>query len=222
MEYSEYSKLEHKGISKTYMQRAELLVIDKEQKVLPVQDRMQQLWLPGDYAHKNGSKLEEAIITAVAGTKEILRMTAQVRSNDLIPEAIDAVEARLLRKLDDEDFSVFDQSEILDVISEILGALTAGLGGIAAISLVVGGIGIMNIMLVSVTERTREIGLRKALGATPSNIRTQFLIESVVLAVVGGAIGVALASGGALAINSFLIPSSCALCPSSRSSVSAM
>ncbi|MFC1653650.1 ABC transporter permease [Patescibacteria group bacterium] len=137
-------------------------------------------------------------------TKKILRMTAQVKSADLIDESIEAVEKRLLRKLDDEDFSVFDQAEILDVISQILGALTAGLGGIAAISLLVGGIGIMNIMLVSVTERTREIGLRKALGATPNIILMQFLIESVALSVVGGMIGVGIASGAAFAISSFI------------------
>ena len=72
--------------------------------------------------------------------------------------------------------------------------LTLGLGGIAAISLVVGGIGIMNIMLVSVTERTREIGLRKALGATPNQILLQFLIESSLLSFIGGAIGVGIAA----------------------------
>jgi putative ABC transport system permease protein len=137
-------------------------------------------------------------------TKQILRMTVQVKSADQIPEAIEAVDKRLLRLLDEEDFSVFDQTEILDVISQILGALTAGLGGIAAISLLVGGIGIMNIMLVSVTERTREIGLRKALGATPTTIMYQFLIESTTLSVVGGAIGVGIATLASLAISSII------------------
>jgi len=78
-----------------------------------------------------------------------------------------------------------------------------GLGGIASISLVVGGIGIMNIMLVSVTERTREIGLRKALGATPNNILIQFLIEAAILSLLGGATGVLIAYGGTLALQPY-------------------
>jgi putative ABC transport system permease protein len=131
-------------------------------------------------------------------------MSVQVDSPENIKAAIRAVDDRLQRLLDDKDFSVFDQKDILKVIDTILGALTAGLGGIAAISLLVGGIGIMNIMLVSVTERTREIGLRKAIGATPNIIMTQFLIESVTLSVVGGAIGVGMATLGALAISSFI------------------
>jgi len=81
--------------------------------------------------------------------------------------------------------------------------LTIGLGGIAAISLVVGGIGIMNIMLVSVTERTREIGLRKALGATPNLILAQFLIEAALLSVIGGLIGLLIAYLGSLAIQPY-------------------
>lgn len=137
-------------------------------------------------------------------TKQVLRMSVQVKSAETIKPAITAVNDRLLRVLDDKDFSVFDQKDILKIIDTILSALTAGLGGIAAISLLVGGIGIMNIMLVSVTERTREIGLRKALGATPKVIMTQFLIESVTLSVVGGAIGVAIATGASLAISSFI------------------
>lgn len=107
------------------------------------------------------------------------------------------------RRLNEEDFSVIDQSEILETIQSILGTLTLGLAGIAAISLVVGGIGIMNIMLVAVSERTREIGLRKAVGATPQNILIQFLIESAVLSTLGGVVGILLGILGTLAIKNF-------------------
>ena len=90
------------------------------------------------------------------------------------------------------DFSIFSQQDILGAAAQITGTFTALLSGIAAISLLVGGIGIMNIMLVTVIERTREIGLRKALGATPRVIVSQFLIESVLLTVVGGILGMLL------------------------------
>ena len=93
---------------------------------------------------------------------------------------------------DPDDFQMFTQQSILDIATQITGLMTTFLGAIAAVSLVVGGIGIMNIMLVSVTERTREIGLRKALGARQMTILTQFLSESVVLSLVGGIIGIIL------------------------------
>lgn len=86
---------------------------------------------------------------------------------------------------------------MLDTINNIIGILTMGLGGIAAISLLVGGIGIMNIMLVSVTERTREIGVCKAIGAKYRDILTQFLIEAVLISVAGGLLGLAGGIGGA-------------------------
>lgn len=96
---------------------------------------------------------------------------------------------------DENAFNVLSPSTIAETFSEVTGTLSTFLAGIAAISLLVGGIGIMNIMLVAVAERTREIGIRKALGATPAAIRGQFLTEAISLTLVGGAIGVALGTG---------------------------
>jgi putative ABC transport system permease protein len=106
-----------------------------------------------------------------------------------------------------DDFTLFTQSSILSTAQSITSVLTIFLGGIAGISLLVGGIGIMNIMLVSVTERTREIGLRKAVGARKRDILVQFITESVLLSLVGGVIGIFLAWGiaslvGAIAASS--------------------
>jgi putative ABC transport system permease protein len=92
----------------------------------------------------------------------------------------------------DDDFSIADQAQLLDTFSSVTGLLTLLLAGIASISLVVGGIGIMNIMLVSVRERTREIGIRKAIGARGSDILLQFLVEALVLSLLGGLIGIVL------------------------------
>ncbi|MEM7333068.1 MAG: ABC transporter permease [Chloroflexota bacterium] len=103
----------------------------------------------------------------------------------------------------EDDFQILSQDELVGAFSQITGVLTIFLAFIASISLVVGGIGIMNIMLVSVTERTREIGLRKALGARPRAILTQFLIEAIVLSVVGGLIGLLIGMAGAFIIGNF-------------------
>ena len=94
-----------------------------------------------------------------------------------------------------EDFSVTTQEQLLASFTQITNVLTIGLTGIAAISLLVGGIGVMNIMLVSVTERTREIGVRKALGASNGDVLSQFLLEAVLLSVFGGLVGIGLGVG---------------------------
>lgn len=109
----------------------------------------------------------------------------------------------LKRRLTEDDFNVASQEQALSTISQISGVLTLALGGVAAISLIVGGIGIMNIMLVSVTERTREIGLRKAVGAKPKDIRNQFLIEAVTLSAFGGIIGILVGVGISFIIGRF-------------------
>jgi putative ABC transport system permease protein len=103
-----------------------------------------------------------------------------------------------LRPGQEDDFNIRSQSDFLSTLGETTQTFTYLLAGIAAVSLLVGGIGIMNIMLVSVTERTREIGVRKALGATRRNILLQFLIEAVVLCMLGGIGGIVLGGGGAI------------------------
>ena len=100
----------------------------------------------------------------------------------------------------EDDFSVQSQKDVLQIAGTVTGALTLMLAAIASISLLVGGIGVMNIMLVSVTERTQEIGLRKALGATQQDILIQFLIEAVMLSAAGGLLGTGLGVGGVLLI----------------------
>ncbi len=137
-------------------------------------------------------------------SNKISQIIVKTKTTENIDQHIKNIETELGKRLKDDEFSVVNQAEILDTINQVLGVLTAGLGGIAGISLLVGGIGIMNIMLVSVTERTREIGLRKALGATPNLIMLQFLIEAAVLSAIGGGIGLLLAFLGTLAIQSFI------------------
>jgi putative ABC transport system permease protein len=123
------------------------------------------------------------------------------------PGAVDELQPRLIQALErrypGEEFSAVTQTQILGTIGRILGLLTLVLAAIAAISLLVGGVGVSNIMLVSVRERTREIGLRKALGARQRDILSQFLTEAVLLTTLGGLIGIALGVAGAAALEAY-------------------
>lgn len=129
------------------------------------------------------------------GDKSLSMINVFVEEADDMDRVESEIETILLAKHDitsveDADFSIANQADMLETMSEITQTLTLMLGGIAAISLIVGGIGVMNIMLVSVTERTREIGIRKAIGAHPNDILLQFLTESAILSLLGGIIGI--------------------------------
>ncbi len=128
----------------------------------------------------------------VFNVKNYSSIVMKVIDSSNIDTAFKRVEVALYRDLGKDEFTVLSQKDLLNSFSSILSTITLGIGAIAAISLLVGGIGIMNIMLVTVTERTREIGLRKAVGATPNNIAIQFLIEATALSVLGGSIGIGL------------------------------
>jgi putative ABC transport system permease protein len=128
----------------------------------------------------------------------------KARDEETLEEAIQRVKSLLGEDLEQEEFTVLNQKDLLSSLSQIFSFLTLALGGIAAISLIVGGIGIMNIMFVSVTERTQEIGLRKAVGATGRNILVQFLFEAIVLSLLGGSIGFSLGAGVSLLLSKWL------------------
>ena len=141
----------------------------------------------------------------LAGNEDIQQIQLSVRSSTSSERAQQDIfrlmrERRHLARDADDDFSIMDQQELANTISGTTRTLTALLAAVAAISLLVGGIGIMNIMLVSVTERTREIGIRLAIGAFERDVLTQFLIEAVVLSVFGGAIGISLALAASFAV----------------------
>lgn len=136
----------------------------------------------------------------ITGEKYLRSINVQIVSADRMDSAQEQISSLLRQRHRltddrDNDFNIFNQKEIADTVSSISKVITLLLGAIGGISLLVGGIGIMNIMLVSVTERTREIGIRIAVGAQPGDIRLQFLIEAITLSLLGGCIGVAVGVG---------------------------
>ena len=155
-----------------------------------------------------GVSMDDIVVTPIAtfqtklftqrtatGEDTIQSIAVQVASAEAIDGAIEEIEAVLRKRHriaegEEDDFAVISQEQILGMLQEVTGVFTLFLGAIAGISLLVGGIGIMNIMLVSVTERTREIGIRKAVGAKRRNILIQFLLEASILSLVGGSIGI--------------------------------
>ncbi len=144
------------------------------------------------------------------GSYAVSVIYAQARSETAAASAEDEINRYFydqhdINTADEADFEISNRAELLESVDQILGVLTVFLGLIAGVSLVVGGIGIMNIMLVTVTERTREIGLRKAVGAQPRAILLQFLFESIILSLAGGAIGVAIGAGIA-GLGNLLVP----------------
>ena len=141
----------------------------------------------------------------LTGSQDVSRLTVSVREGASIDAAKEQLvllmrERRNIAENEDDNFRVMDTRQIAETLTGTTRILTMLLGAVAAVSLLVGGIGIMNIMLVSVTERTREIGIRLAIGALEREVLLQFLIEAVVLASLGGLIGLALAAGASMTI----------------------
>jgi len=143
------------------------------------------------------SYLATADALEISGVETVGQIVVQAEGTGTVDRAVDGIGKELKAAHDGaKDFSVVTQRELLSTFTEITDQLTIFLAGIAGISLLVGGIGVMNIMLVSVAERTREIGVRKALGATNADVLFQFLLEAVLLALIGGVVGVAVGFGG--------------------------
>ncbi len=157
-----------------------------------------------------GQDFDEQIIVPFTTAQDSLDVdnisyiVAKLKNNVDTEQAVKLIETNLLADLKKDDFTVMTQTDLLKSIQDILRILGFGLGSVAAISLIVGGIGIMNIMLVAVTERIKEIGLRKAVGATSVEIATQFLFESVYLSLLGGLIGLFLGYMASLAARNFI------------------
>ncbi len=153
-----------------------------------------------------GVDIDDVVFIPVTSAQELFdtdalfEILSSAKTKEDLDLAIKQIKDMLIKRHGREDFTIFTQDAMLSAMDTILTIMTAALGGIAGISLIVGGIGIMNIMLVSVRERTKEIGVRKAVGARKGDILSQFLIEATILSGLGGIIGVLLGTG----ISSFL------------------
>jgi putative ABC transport system permease protein len=154
-------------------------------------DRDDEVHIPVTTAHR------------LYGTNRIDGIAVKAPDRENIDELGNRIVAELSERHPDTEFSAVTQEQILGVLGDILGVLTGVLAAIAGISLLVGGVGVSNIMLVSVRERTREIGLRKAVGARPRDIGVQFLLEAVLLTTLGGTLGMAVGIGAALLVGAF-------------------
>jgi len=164
-----------------------------EEKSTGFQDLGEQVFIPVTTMQKR-----------LTGSKYVQSMTVQTETEEDLNSVAQFLETFFINRLKDpEKFSIINQQDILDTINQVTGTMTLFLTAITGISLLVGGIGIMNIMLVSVTERTREIGLRKAIGARPFDILIQFVIESSLLSALGGLIGIVLGIAGSRVISKF-------------------
>lgn len=147
------------------------------------------------------------VMQNIANNENITSIYVSVRSQEEMDRVKKEIITVLKKVRGKENFRLTTQSQILEITGTIIGTLNLALGGIAAVSLLVGGIGIMNIMLVSVAERTREIGIRKAVGARRKDILAQFLFEAVFLSLVGGLLGLLFAFLGSLVLKNFSVPS---------------
>lgn len=190
------------------------VLIDQDIKLRGIQFRVVGILKPKSAGGGGGNPDDQVLIPVttarfrIAGNDRLNSISVLVKDEQSIPAAMGEIEvamrrAHKLRAGRPNDFQIRNQADFLNTLNETTQTFTYLLAGIAAVSLLVGGIGIMNIMLVSVTERTREIGVRKALGATKVNILLQFLIEAVVLCLLGGIVGVGAGGAGAWAFTHF-------------------
>ncbi len=166
-------------------------------------DVMSQLSGPGD---DGTAILPYSSYMRLLGLKDIPSVKVYLADTEKTDETVEVLEAALDKAFNykDDSYNVINMESLLDVMNTMMGLMTSLLTGIASIALLVGGIGIMNMMLVSVTERTNDIGLRKALGARPRSIQVQFLFESIMLSLLGGFIGMVLGIATSMALCSMM------------------